>query len=915
MTALEGALPAASHLFTWVDVDEHFAKLAARDQWEPWLLEVDAYWDGVDITVAEGTRPEAVWDWLTERLGPLTVDRDRQVILLESIAGEGKPFDVRLRFTEEPLEVTRRPRWTERRVVQQLKQGLPAPDAEVFPHAVRICAFHSFKGGVGRTLHCVALARELAERGASAPSGGRRVLLVDADLEAPGISWMVAAQGSRLDFALDDFLALLHGASAGDREHVIALARKFLLNQEQDGVIVLPTTRDTTRVGPPRIQPVDLLTDDRPPYILTETLAELAHAVGADVVLIDLRAGTSELSAPVLLDPRVQRVFVTTVSDQSVQGTVNLLDLLAHRAPSQRSSDPACAVLMTQYQEKEHSTELSRAAAALMQAAARTILPLSDTTDEGEQTTVDKDVASEPLSSPFLAPLLALPGSWADVCDRIDRTTLRSVVTSLADALRPVEPVRPVTTEAGDGENLQKAREVLAKLAATLVVAETAEVEEDFLPTEALLTLVSNHKTEAPVEIVVGAKGSGKTFTYLRMCRQGSWAAFGTAAGVQGVELDAPLVPVLASHNLADSLRANVEDVLDASARRLTGAEPARFLALRDLVAEALTADLNEVGWRRVWLACLAKAAGLEATPETAEAQLTQLARSQRAVFVIDGLEDLFQEFSSDKRQQCALRALLTGCPEWLRSLRGRPLGLVVFVRRDLVLNSVQQNAQQFLERHRAYELRWNRTEALRLVAWVCKRAGVLADASVDILSADFRALSEVLVQLWGQKLGSDRSREARSEQWFLAALSDFKLQIQARDIVVFLAVAALDSSTEKRWPDRLLTPPAMRRTLPVCSIRKIHAMEQENAPVGRLFERLRNVSDELRKVPFTLESVQLELAEARLLEANGVLFRENDQYWIPEIYRHGLDFGVSGVGRPRVLSITRLVHDQNDLI
>lgn len=920
MTVKESSLPAPSHLFTWVDVDEHFAKLAARGEWEPWLLEVDAYWDGVEFTIAEGTEPDVVWDWLTERLGPLTVDSGRQVILLESLAGDGEPFEVRLRSAEELIEITRQPRWTERRVVRQLGEGLPAPDAEVFPHGVRICAFHSFKGGVGRTLHCVALARELAERGISATGSGQRVLLVDADLEAPGISWMVAAQGSRLDFALDDFLSLLHGSSADDCEHVITLARKFLLNQEQDGVIVLPTTREMARVGPPRIQPVDLLTDERPPYILTEALAELAHAVGADTVLIDLRAGTSELSAPVLLDPRVQRVFVTTISNQSVQGTVNLLNLLAHRAPSQRSTDPACAVLLTQFQEKEHSTELSEAAATLMEAVGRTLPPLPNSAEEeAEQTTVDRDVASEPLSSPFLSPLLALPGSWAEVCERIERTTLRSVISGLADALRPVEPEQAASAAVGFGDDPQRARERLAGLAHTLTYAETADVQEDFLPTEALLNLVSTHKTEAPVEIVVGAKGSGKTFTYLRMCRQGSWNAFGTAAGVEGIELRAPLVPVLASQNLADALREEVEDVQKASARQLTGAEPANFLTLRDLVTNALGTDMNEVGWRRVWLTCLARAAGLNSTPETAESDLTGLARGQRAVFVIDGLEDLFQEFSSDLQQQRALRALLTGCPEWLRSLRGRPLGLVVFVRRDLVLNSVQQNAQQFLERHRAYELRWNRTEALRLATWVCERAGVLArDGSVSIRSAESKALSRLLVQLWGQKLGSDRSREARSEEWFLAALSDFNLQIQARDIVFFLAEAASDSASDEkagRWSDRLLTPSAMRRALPRCSREKISAMAQENVPVGNLFRHLQALPEDIRKVPFTLESVKLDPTQARLLEANGVLFRENDQYWIPEIYRYGLGFGVSNVGRPRVVSITKLIRDRNEAI
>jgi hypothetical protein len=104
-----------------------------------------------------------------------------------------------------------------------------------------------------------------------------------------------------------------------------------------------------------------------------------------------------------------------------------------------------------------------------------------------------------------------------------------------------------------------------------------------------------------------------------------------------------------------------------------------------------------------------------------------------------------------------------------------------------------------------------------------------------------------------------------------------------------------------------------MRRALPACSREKIQAISQENPPVGELFQRLRELSEDVRKVPFTLEAVNLTPAEARLLEANGVLFREEDQYWMPEIYRHGLYFGVSGAGRPRVLAIAKLIRRRND--
>lgn len=919
----EGASPIPDHLYTWVDVDEYFAALAAGGQWASWLLEVDAYWDGVELTVVDGTEAAAVWEWLAIRLGPLTVDSERQVILLESVDGAGEPLPVHMRYAREVADPDRRPQWNERRIVPQLVDALAPPADESFPHGVQICAFHSFKGGTGRTLHCLALARELADPKQNRSDGRGRVLLVDADFEAPGITWMIASQGNRIDFALKDLLALLHGSPTCETSRVIALARKFLANQELEGVIALPATRDPVRLGPLRIEPGDLLTHERPPYFLTEALAELANAVGANTVLVDLRAGTSELSAPVLLDPRVHRVFVTTVSDQSVRGTGHLIREIAHRAPSRRATDPVCSVLITQFQEKEHSAHLSAVAGELVDALASTVRPLPVTDGEaGEATdsgsTVDQDVAAQPLSSPFDSRLLALPATWNEVCDLIERIELRSVVARLADTLHPPAQVSARTAATPFGDDLSAARRALHDLASRLVYAESAAEEDDFLPTEALINLVSKHRTEAPVEVVVGAKGSGKTFTYLRMCRRGNWARFAEAAEVKGVELDAPIVPVMASQHLVDSLRDQIADIQRQSAERLTGSEPAAFLQLRDLIVESLDQELNDVAWRKVWLTCLARAAGLDATPDTAEQELTTLAREHRAVFVLDGLEDLFQRFSTDASQQRALRALLTGCPEWLRSLRGRPLGLVVFVRRDLVLNSIQQNTDQFLARHQAYELRWNRAEALRLAAWVCERAAVLRlGDGEDTRTASTPLLSRVLTQVWGQKLGSDTSREARSEDWFFAALSDFNLQIQARDIVSFLSEATRnaleDERTSARWTDRLLPPTAMRRALPACSREKIRAISQENPPVGELFERLREVPEDARKVPFILDTVGLTPADARLLEANGVLFREEDQYWIPEIYRHGLDFGVTGTGRPRVLAIAKLIRRRND--
>lgn len=210
----------------------------------------------------------------------------------------------------------------EKHITPQLASPLERPAVEPFAGDVQLVAFHSFKGGVGRTVHAVAMADAVAQRaGASC--------LIDADLEAPGITWMHRSQGGQLDFCYEDLLALLQGDEDGGWSAAVDIAAAYLPNQQVGRytsggrVTVVPTSRRPL-LGPPRIDPADLLAPGRSPYFLTEAVAALAARVGADTVVMDLRAGATELSAPVLLDPRVQRVFVTTLSHQSKEARSHL---------------------------------------------------------------------------------------------------------------------------------------------------------------------------------------------------------------------------------------------------------------------------------------------------------------------------------------------------------------------------------------------------------------------------------------------------------------------------------------------------------------------------------------------------------------------------------------------------------------
>ncbi|WP_433243488.1 KGGVGR-motif variant AAA ATPase [Streptosporangium sp. CA-135522] len=905
----EQEIKAPEHIYTWIDVDAHLAAMAADGQWPDWLHECDAFWDGLEVTIAPHALPQEALAWLSDAFGVgSTMSHEGETVLrLDDVPGHPSarllPISVRQREFETPR---REPRWRERRIVRGLGEPLPRPEAP-FPGNVRIAALHSFKGGVGRTLHGVALADAVAQR-------GNRVLLVDADLEAPGITWMFGAHGRRVDFGYEDFLALLHSSEDGRPGDAVTLGAAYLPNQMIGNVIVMPTRRSLQDIAPPRLEPTDLLTPDRSIYYLTESLAELADRLGAQTVLIDLRAGSSELAAPVLLDPRVQRIFVTTVSDQALYGIVRTIQELGRRAPT-RADDPASVAVITQFRQEGHWELATSAATMLRDAISGT---LEQATPEDEDRIVDRDVMLEPIFSVFQDRLLALPASWEAVVDVVRRQQLTQTLAPLVEGLTPPNEVvltdGALATEVisvAKPDDLAYRRGILSEFAGRLAYAETAD-DTDFLPTESLRNMLVSHRTEPPLCVVTGAKGSGKTFTQLQMCFRKTWRDYARDVGVESVALDALLAPVLVSKNLSDSARERISKIQrDASAS--PDAEPATQLELLDLIDGALRSELTNVQWRRIWLTCMARAVGIDASPEDVEEKLVDFGSTNTRIFLFDGLEDLLQDLLDNDVQRQALRVLLIDCLDWLRSLRGRPLGLVIFVRRDLVQSAIRQNYAQFFARYRDYELKWNHSEALRLALWVAQRSGALPGLTPkEVAATKPQDLSTMLHPLWGEKMGSPKSREARSDGWFLAALSDFNEQIQARDIVIFIRESATFSVEDSRWPTRLLAPAAMRKALVQCSLVKIRAITEESPQVGELLNHLDGLASEKKRIPFSPGTVELSNQDLEILAANGVVFREEDQYWIPEIFRHGLSF--KATGRPKILAIANLVRQQNNL-
>jgi hypothetical protein len=288
------------------------------------------------------------------------------------------------------------------------------------------------------------------------------------------------------------------------------------------------------------------------------------------------------------------------------------------------------------------------------------------------------------------------------------------------------------------------------------------------------------------------------------------------------------------------------------------------------------------------------------------EALADALARRGVAVcLAIDGLEDAFQpspEAPLSPDQQRLLRGLLQRFTSRVRALRSPYLGVVTFIRRDLAQSAVVQNFGQFEALYGKLSIVWTPTEALRLVAWLLDRAGFRVIDQEKIPLAPYDDLREGLTAFWGERLGPKGSREAYTDRWVIAALSEFQGRLQARDLVRLVRYAA-----ESVPDDPRLTPKSLRDALAKCSKDKIQEIESEIQGLRPLFERLRDAPEDKRRVPFHAADFDLTPDQVAFLETQGIVIREGQgDLYLPEIVRQGLGFRMEAGRRAKVLALYR---------
>jgi cellulose biosynthesis protein BcsQ len=186
-----------------------------------------------------------------------------------------------------------------------------------------ICTFYSFKGGVGRSMAAANVAALLSK-------GGHRVLLVDFDLEAPGIEHYFTRYGFRSPSdgmrGVVDLVRDFAAGTPGDWASLVCTASPF--GSAGERLSILPAGRrgraDRTYLS--RLQSLnwpDLFANRGFGEYLEQVRAEWIDRF--DFVLVDSRTGYTDSGGICTIQLPDVLVTLLTTNDQNLQGTVDVV--------------------------------------------------------------------------------------------------------------------------------------------------------------------------------------------------------------------------------------------------------------------------------------------------------------------------------------------------------------------------------------------------------------------------------------------------------------------------------------------------------------------------------------------------------------------------------------------------------------
>jgi MinD-like ATPase involved in chromosome partitioning or flagellar assembly len=768
----------------------------------------------------------------------------------------------------------------------------------------RTVSFYSFKGGVGRTTALTHVAWILAKR-------GRKVVAVDLDLEAPGLSTAFALKPQPRHGIVDYFYDRSY-VLADDDHPPMAVTDIF-------GEVNIPDSLGRLFVVPAGNLDLDYISkvdDLRAATILEngETLwstfsNEIQEHLKPDVILVDSRTGINEWGALSLFQAAEEAIIFLFPNEQNHQG-INLLlkslnafgrlSLNFVFSPVPDVSAVGMAKIQGFWQRLQASIEVVN----------------GEKPDEegGDSMSLE---AAEPLLVPYLQPIataehypvIGLLDYYNKIANLVDEST-NAIITSAT----------PISHE--------KRWEIVKSLSFPPLNA--GALDENLGD---LFQRTSNFDKflDETTCLIKGRKGTGKTALYLLLIKHPNVAKRLARGRLENVEF-------LAGHGAALPHRPtrNEFQIINEAIDRKNGSWESfwrayllfrifidiklqlvkiitgeKFQALRDIL-QSLPKDTWSSEHTKVLIRLSTEVDFRLIIPDALTLLNDRQKKDGKTIWLLyDDLDEDFPE--KDGIRQKAL----TGLFQLIQACDARRLTSIrfkIFLREDIWSHLNFDNKSHF--NGRDLLLKWTRVDFLRLALRQALRSAQfkdLVDRSSPVESIDQaneEVLNKALETLWGSRRRSG-SKAKYVSRWSYERLTDASGTTFPRSLSALLEGAkgqelTYQGQTSVQIPtDRLLRSKSLDKGLEESSKERCAAIRQEYPDLDKFFDALANVAhlpskEELENLwQSTVQDIIPDFADFadQLSEIGVVSWREKEsRYCFADIYIYG--FKMSRIGQ-----------------
>lgn len=799
--------------------------------------------------------------------------------------------------TEQPPEYIQLPLplWSD--ILMAPEPDQPVQLDEDSPKSPLVVTFYSFKGGVGRSTALGLVASILATR-------NRRVVMVDFDLEAPGISIMFRSDAESFNGEQYGVLDYLHQRYLTPDQNIPSIESCiFQVNLPTRGELFLVPVGEYNENYVHRLADLDRRTLENfyrgATNPINQLMEDIKIQLNPDVILIDARPGFNDTSAIALFDLADTAIICFSPTDQSFEGLKWVVQGIQKQRKYQGKPDIRFLLTpMPLVAPEQRQTWITR---------------VEDWIEENwglpGETTVGELYYEIPYNPSIttLSSLVNLPknllNDYLPIVDTIDA--------SLPDIKHNIETTTIL-------ENRETILNELQFEAATAQEIEADNIPNIFHRTEDFPKFLSNRNW-----LIRGAKGTGKSLLFRLFVEQPETAKelahsevnlsnfyFLAAHGqprLQG--------PILESNDLASYEQQVGEHSwsifwLNYALLQLCHALPElrSSLDLDEQLVELSIQDnpphVHIVSW------LVHRAQSPQASSQTVdELRIIDhwLRENNQGVWLLyDELDAGFGSTPKDyARRRQALEALLSW---WLES--GTSLKCIVpkiFLREDIWNQLNFTNKGHYTGR--SLQLRWDEADLWRLVLrqaltssatlsrFLEQKLGVTV---VRLNAIELEQLHISLYSLWGDRMG--RTKKAYTCNWVRTRIADGQKNCFPRSLVLLLQEAVKrekDFSTEYS-PEIVLRPKALIDAFPYVSEQRVDEVRNEYPELKEFLDRLQNErspidANRLAEI-WKVEDSQLAELIRNMIEA-GILTersRPNDPpprvYAVVELYLYGLN-------------------------